>query len=303
MRFIRHVIIINVSATANQSPVDSDLISGSIRAAIRLSVEELHQTRISLEHGFRCDTVRLQEFEGEIILRYLPAGGLLLDIGTGSGIIPRAMQMMGMNVHSVDFPQAGGTEALERLMTLGIVGHYAQVGEDRLPLVDGSVDVVFCGNVIEHLPHTPRPFLAECLRLLKPGGHLVIDTKNAVDLKTRLKMLIGISNWPAIEGVYAHDLNYFHHKEYTLVELARVVELAGFEVVERLTEEVFFWRSLRRLGSLRLMGGDRKLASEFATGFNPLHPYEYLRVLLLGLTLAFPNLRSDILVVGRKPNT
>ena len=55
--------------------------------------------------------------------------------------------------------------------------------------------------------------------------------------------------------------------------------------------------------SLRLMGGDRKLASEFATGFNPLHPYEYLRVLLLGLTLAFPNLRSDILVVGRKPNT
>jgi 2-polyprenyl-3-methyl-5-hydroxy-6-metoxy-1,4-benzoquinol methylase len=272
-----------------------------VKVALSTAAEEFHHTHISRDHGFRYDTLRLQEFEGKVVCRYLPANGLLLDIGTGAGLIPRAMQLMGYKVYSVDFPQAGGTESLERLMALGITGYYAEVGHDRLPLADESVDVIFCGNVIEHIPHSPRPFLAECLRLLKPGGHLVIDTKNAVDLKTRLKMLIGISNWPAIEGVYAHELNYFHHKEYTLAELAKAVGLAGFEVVERLAEEVFFWRSLRRLGSLRLMGGDRKLASEFTTGFNPLHPYEYLRVFLLGLTLMFPNLRSDILVVGRKP--
>jgi 2-polyprenyl-3-methyl-5-hydroxy-6-metoxy-1,4-benzoquinol methylase len=233
-------------------------------------------------------------------LRYLPEGGALLDVGTGSGVVPRALQLMGAEVHSVDFPKTGGTEALSRLMGLGIKGYYADFGGDGVPVAEGSIDVVFCGNIIEHLPHTPRYFLAEARRVLKPGGHLVIDTKNAVDLKTRLKMLGGISNWPAIEGVYEHEYNYYHHKEYTLDELAEAVKRSGFEIRERISEEVFFRRSLKRLGSLRLMAGDRSKA-KFGTGFNPFHPYEYVRMLLLANCILRPNLRSDILVVGQKP--
>jgi 2-polyprenyl-3-methyl-5-hydroxy-6-metoxy-1,4-benzoquinol methylase len=269
--------------------------------AVQIAIDEFHACEEARQHGYHYDTARLQQLEAKTILRYLPKGGVLLDVGTGSGVIPRAAQLMGAEVHSVDFPKTGGTEALARLMGFGIAGYYAEFGRDQLPIADGSVDVVFCGNIIEHLIHTPRHFLRECKRLLKSGGHLVVDTKNAVDLKTRLKLLCGISNWPAIEGVYENEFNYFHHKEYTLEELARAVELSGFEVRERVAEEVFFHRSLRRLGSVRLMGGDRRQASEFGTGFNPLHPYEYARVALLALTRAMPNLRSDILVVGRKP--
>jgi ubiquinone/menaquinone biosynthesis C-methylase UbiE len=185
-------------------------------------------------------------------------------------------------------------------MALGVQGYYADVTSEQIPLPAGSTDVVFVGSVIEHLPHSPRTMLAEARRLLRPGGHLVIDTKNAVDLKTRLKVLAGVSNWPDTDYIYNADWNAEHHKEYTLHELAHVVELAGFDVVERVYLERFFRQSLRKLGTLRTMGVDRSQHSAWGEGFNPRHAYEYARLVALGLVQAVPSLRSEILVVGRR---
>ncbi len=42
----------------------------------------------------------------------------------------------------------------------------------------GSVDAIYCGQLIEHLqPHTEAPaFLAECFRMLKQGGRIRLTT-------------------------------------------------------------------------------------------------------------------------------
>jgi SAM-dependent methyltransferase len=49
------------------------------------------------------------------------------------------------------------------------------VGElDRLPLPDDSVDVIVCALALVHVPHL-QPVLAECARVLRPGGDLVIS--------------------------------------------------------------------------------------------------------------------------------
>ena len=137
-------------------------------------------------------------------------------------------------------------------------------------------------------------------RVLKPGGHIVIDTKNAVDLKTRLKVLVGISNWPTVDGIYYAEFNPYHHKEYTLSELKRLLELARFDDIQGTAFEVFFLKSLKRLGTLRAMGARAEELSEFGTGFNFRHPYEYLRLVLLATTYLLPNTRSDIMAIGRK---
>ncbi len=150
-----------------------------------------------------------------------------------------------------------------------------QVGVEPLPILEESVDVVFAGNVIEHQPHSPRPFMQDLWRVLKPGGHIVIDTKNAVDLKTRLKVLFGISNWPTLDGIYEHELNIHHHKEYTRWELKRVLQLSGFDDIKEVTFEIFFHRSLQRLGTLRAMGAKPEELAKFGTGFNFRHAYEY----------------------------
>src|SRR5688500_8842442 len=101
---------------------------------------------------------RLRRFEIEHIADKLPAGGSLLDVGSGPGFVPRYFHNLGFKVISVDFPGTGGLDALKALMDVGIEGHYLQVGAKPLPLPDNSLDVVFVGNVIEHLPDSPRPF-------------------------------------------------------------------------------------------------------------------------------------------------
>ncbi len=48
-----------------------------------------------------------------------------------------------------------------------------------LPLPDASVDVVVNFQVIEHLWDQPQ-FVAECLRVLRPGGLLLMSTPNRI---------------------------------------------------------------------------------------------------------------------------
>jgi SAM-dependent methyltransferase len=249
----------------------------------------------------------LHTTEAKIINTYLPPRGKLVDIGPGFGIIPQTFHTLGVHVISIEFPKTGGTEGLQRLIDLGVEGHYAEVGREPLPIADCSIDVVFAGNVIEHLPHSPRPFLAELKRILRPGGHLVIDTINAVDLRRRIKFLFGVSNWPRIELLYPMDFHSEHHKEYTLGELQKVIDLSGFHRVQSLAFEAFFTNPLR-VSPLRYLRRPRytiipsEAESLWADRFQPTNPAEYARLVLLGLVKLFPSLRSDILVVGRKPS-
>jgi SAM-dependent methyltransferase len=176
----------------------------------------------------------------------------------------------------------------------------ARVGIAPLPLPDNSLDVVFVGNVIEHLPNSPQSFMADLKRVLKPGGHLIMDTKNAMDVKTRLKVLAGISNWAPLGSYYHCGINPHHHKEYTLAELAQLFELSGFRNLEPIAFEMFLYSSLKKFKTLQAMGATTEQRSTFGTGFNPWHPYEYARLILLLFSKAFPGLRSDIMVIGQK---
>jgi hypothetical protein len=48
------------------------------------------------------------------------------------------------------------------------------------------------------------------------------------------------------------------------------------------------------------MGAKLGQSSQFGTGFNPLQPYEYIRIVFLLIARMFPKLRSEIIVVGQK---
>lgn len=60
-----------------------------------------------------------------------------------------------------------------------------------LPLPDSFADIVYCGEVIEHLVN-PDLFLREIRRILKPGGRVIITTPNLCSWHSRLLMLVGI---------------------------------------------------------------------------------------------------------------
>lgn len=84
------------------------------------------------------------------------------------------------------------------------------LGDDgSVPLGDGEVDAIVSSQVLEHVTD-PALYLAECRRLLRPGGALLLST---------------------------HGLMYLHpdptdYWRWTCDGLVKAVEDAGFEVVE-----------------------------------------------------------------------
>jgi SAM-dependent methyltransferase len=84
----------------------------------------------------------------------------------------------------------------------------------ELPLPGGSVDVVVNFQVIEHLWDQPQ-FITECLRVLRPGGLLLISTPN------RITFTPG-SDVP---------VNPFHTRELNAAELRELLEDGGFRVL------------------------------------------------------------------------
>jgi SAM-dependent methyltransferase len=88
---------------------------------------------------------------------------------------------------------------------------------------DNSVDLVYSGQSIEHVTEADGDIvLQETLRILKPGGHMAIDTPNG--RVCRLQQ--------------ASFIDPDHKVEYTLDELRDKVTGAGFEV---LTERGLNW--------------------------------------------------------------
>ena len=100
-------------------------------------------------------------------------GKQVLDIACGEGYGAAALQKAGAaHIIGVDVAEQVSLHAHKRY------GLDARSGNaEQIPLTNGSVDVVVSFETIEHVPH-PHRFLDECIRVLTPGGRLIISTPN-----------------------------------------------------------------------------------------------------------------------------
>ncbi|MCC6466708.1 MAG: class I SAM-dependent methyltransferase [Alphaproteobacteria bacterium] len=107
----------------------------------------------------------LRRWEIERVLALVPAPrGRVLEIGAAGGFQAALLAAQFERVDAVDLPQSipAGDAAFP---VKPYDGH-------RLPFPDGSFDMVFSSNVLEHIPHV-EAFQAEIRRVLKPDGRAV----------------------------------------------------------------------------------------------------------------------------------
>jgi ArsR family transcriptional regulator len=145
--------------------------------------------RYFAEHAEEWDAIRSlhvpeSAVEGRIlsILSGAPVGRLV-DIGTGTGrmielIGPRACSAMGID-RSPEMLRL----ARVKLAEAGLDGADLRQGDMyALPLADGMADLVLLHQVL-HFAHHPSAAIAECARLLSPGGRLLIVDFASHDLE------------------------------------------------------------------------------------------------------------------------
>jgi ubiquinone/menaquinone biosynthesis C-methylase UbiE len=107
-----------------------------------------------------------------LVDRYVPLKGkAILDVGCGLGTYVRKFRGFSEDVHGVDVDPERVAEASASLPNIQV-----SFGES-LPFPDGRFDVVFLNEVIEHV-EDDRQTLAECVRVLQPGGYVVIYAPN-----------------------------------------------------------------------------------------------------------------------------
>ena len=234
------------------------------------------------------------------LTEFLPERGSVLDVGTGQGLVPHALHLLGYSVFSVDAPRLSGTGPLDRLRDLGIPGAYGEVGVDQLPLDRESVDAVFAGDVIEHLPDSPKPFLEHLSEVLRPGGLIMLSTPNATRLTVRTKVLLGFSNWPSIEDYFDEGVHGGHHKEYTATEILVVLRRVGFVdiEVEYVENRIMTapWTHIRDIKSQKRSGIEfQRPAGLKRVGM------EVVRRGAMTVIKLVPSLASVLIATGRKP--
>jgi 2-polyprenyl-6-hydroxyphenyl methylase/3-demethylubiquinone-9 3-methyltransferase len=95
-------------------------------------------------------------------------GEVLIDLACGGGLMAPHVARLGYRHVGVDIGMPGLRLARDHGMLV------AQGSVLHVPLADGCADVVVAGEILEHVEDDVG-VLAECARLLRPGGLLVID--------------------------------------------------------------------------------------------------------------------------------
>lgn len=101
-------------------------------------------------------------------------GGCLVDVGCGAGnLYPYVRERFDRYI-GVDAVQYEGFPAHAEFCRLDL-------DDGRMPLADGTGNIVAAIEVIEHLEN-PRDFMRKLVRLAAPGGWVVVTTPNQLSL-------------------------------------------------------------------------------------------------------------------------
>jgi len=166
--------------------------------------DRAHDSRIPLQRYWQRSRFRH-------VTELIAGQGPVLDVGCGSsriiGALPPGSVAVDVLLRKLRYARKFNTP----------LAHASGFG---LPFRDGSFPCVLCSQVIEHVPKE-SPILAELVRVLAPGGRLVLGTPDYDHWEwVVMEKLYGL----AAPGGYADE----HIAHYTYDELKQLFERQGF---------------------------------------------------------------------------
>ena len=133
----------------------------------------------------KLNPTRLAYIRGQVCRRFgrerndpQPCAGLaILDVGCGGGLLCEPLARLGAAVTGIDLEPTNLAVAARHAEAAGLAIDYRRVAVEELAATGAMFDLVCVMEVVEHVPDMPR-FLADCARLVRPGGGLVLATLN-----------------------------------------------------------------------------------------------------------------------------
>src|SRR5512140_1204801 len=167
-----------------------------------------------------------KDFEGsshriliDLIRRFAPAGGTLLDLGASAGHLGNAIRDHFGRTIGFEYELAC-IGALRERFDVALIADLEKVR--HLP---ERIDAVVLADVIEHLRDAPA-LLRLVRNSLSADGRLFVSVPNIANITVRLGLLFGVFEYRD-RGI----LDTTHLRFYTLRTIRQEVERAGFRVI------------------------------------------------------------------------
>lgn len=197
----------------------------------------------------------------------------ILDLGCTDGFMSMLFKEMGLYTIGVDASASAVVSAQGRCDE----AYVANLDGQPLPIPDGSVDLIWAGEIVEHIFSTEH-FAREMFRVCTPGGRVIISTPNLASWINRLIFPFGLQPFFTETGVEPTNSGNFlrqvsmpagHIRNFTLSSLCHLLTSCGWTLEKAHGASILEKRSIKWLD--------------------------------LAVSHTFPGLATDLILVCRKP--
>jgi SAM-dependent methyltransferase len=156
-------------------------------------------------------------------IRQMRPSGRFLEVGCAGGAFLNAARQAGYEVQGVELSREASQFARETFGLPVFTGHLPEAGFPA-----DSFDIVYLGDVIEHLPR-PRAILGEVLRVLSPGGVVMMACPSQTNT---LFSRAGFAVYRLLARQATVQLPPYHLFEYRPRSIRFLLERCGFKQIQ-----------------------------------------------------------------------
>ncbi len=158
-------------------------------------------------------------------LQLIGRGRRVLELGCAAGHVTQALVDQGCSVVGLEYEETAAAAAAEIADDVVVTDLFDPANLTKA--VDGrDFDVVYAGDVLEHLPD-PVGVLVAARQALRPGGAIVISLPNVAHVDVKLALMAGRFEYRDY-GL----LDRTHLRFFTKDSILEMLEAAGFKLVE-----------------------------------------------------------------------
>lgn len=195
--------------------------------------------------------------------RLKSAGGSVLEVGCGSGLMLAAFSRRGWKTMGIERNEEAA-EGAQRTFGLDVSAKPVEA----LPL-DAQFDLIIMFHVLEHIT-APVTLLGECAKRLAPGGRIILNVPNFASWQSRFAG----SNWLHLDPPR-------HLTHLTPETLAAILERAGLKLAEvsfvSYEHDPYGWVE----SSINRLTGRKNTLTRFLMGLDAFGPAVLLSLLLV----------------------
>lgn len=170
----------------------------------------------------------------ELVDKYVPSSGYILDVGFGSGALLNQLDGRGYDCSGIDLSESSGSRAD---LSESVALYYGSVFDTQF---DKKFDVIFLMDVLEHLPDDDVvPRLRYIKTLLSDKGVLIMTTPSNEDFEKALVYC------PVCQSVF-HEHQHVH--TWRVPEIQQICDTAGLDImlIKEVKEHTFIESKIRR---------------------------------------------------------